>query len=77
MPVTLEEIASRIQDKSNYDITKEQIDWKPKKADDYTLPDFNIRESSAKGAKAKLRTKLSKVLAFVDSVYKYYYIYSS
>ena len=32
------------------------------------MPDFIIKESKAKGAETKLKNKLSKVLAFIDSV---------
>ena len=66
--VTLEEIADRLIDRKDYDFTANRIDWEPKRADDYTLPVFTITESTAKGAEAKLRTKLSKVLAFIDLV---------
>ena len=66
--ITLEEIAVRLKDKSDYDFTAKKISWEPQRADDYVLPAFVIRESQAKGAEAKLRTKLSKVLAFVDCV---------
>ena len=66
--VTLEEIADRLIDRKDYDFTANRIDWEPKRADHYTLPVFTITESTAKGAEAKLRTKLSKVLAFIDSI---------
>lgn len=66
--VTLEEIAGRLIDRKDYDFSANKMDWEPKRADDYTLPAFTITESTAKGAEAKLRTKLSKVLAFIDLV---------
>lgn len=66
--ITLEEIADRLIDKKDFDFTSNREDWEPKRADNYVLPEFNVKESSAKGAKTKLRTKLSKVLAFIDLV---------
>lgn len=66
--ITLEEIAGRLINRKDYDFTAKKIDWEPQRADDYVLPAFVIKESSAKGAEAKLRTKLSKVLAFIDVV---------
>lgn len=66
--ITLEEIASRLKDKSNYDFTVNKERWEPKRADTYVLPEFNIKESQAKGAERKLKNKLSKVLAFIDLV---------
>ena len=66
--ITLEEIAGRLIDRKDYDFTANKTSWEPKRADDYILPAFTITESKAKGAEAKLRTKLSKVLAFIDSV---------
>ena len=66
--ITLEEIASRLKDKSSYDFTVNKERWEPKRADTYVLPEFNIKESQAKGAETKLRNKLSKVLAFIDLV---------
>ncbi len=68
--ISLEEIASRLTDKADYDFgfDDNRNKWEPRRADNYVLPMFNITESKAKGAEAKLRTKLSKVLAFIDSV---------
>lgn len=66
--ITLEEIAGRLTDRKDYDFTANKTDWAPQRAENYTLPAFVIKESTAKGAEAKLRTKLSKVLAFVDLV---------
>lgn len=66
--ITLEEIASRLVDKKDYDFSVNKSTWAPKRAERYVLPVFNITESKAKGAESKLRTKLSKVLAFIDSV---------
>lgn len=66
--ITLQEIANRLIDKKNYDFTANKESWEPQKAEIYTLPRFSITESKAKGAEAKRRTKLSKVLAFIDSV---------
>ena len=43
--ITLEEIASRLKDKSNYDFTVNKERWEPKRADTYVLPEFNIKES--------------------------------
>ena len=67
--ITLEEIASRLKDDNEeYGFDDDKSKWEPKRADIYALPVFSISESQAKGAGAKLRTKLSKVLAFIDSV---------
>lgn len=66
--ITLEEIASRLTERKDYDFTANKTDWAPQRAENYILPAFVIKESTAKGAEAKLRTKLSKVLAFVDLV---------
>ncbi len=68
--ISLEEIASRLTDKADYDFgfDDNRNKWEPRQADSYISPVFHITESKAKGAEAKLRTKLSKVLAFIDSV---------
>ncbi len=66
--ITLEEIANRLIDKKEYDFNVNRTSWEPKKAEQYDLPVFSITESKAKGAEAKLRNKLSKVLAFIDIV---------
>ena len=66
--ITVVEIANRLVDKKEYDFKTNKESWEPRRADDYVLPEFNTTESKAKGAEAKLRTKLSKVLAFIDSV---------
>ena len=66
--VTLEEIAGRLRDRKDYDFATNRMDWEPQKVDGYILPEFVIKKSTAKGAEAKLKTKLSKVLAFVDLV---------
>ena len=66
--ISIVEIANRLKDKNNYDFTSNKASWTPQRVDDYVLPTFAIKESRAKGAETKLRTKLSKVLAFVDLV---------
>ena len=66
--ITLEEIVGRLTDKKDYDFTVNKTSWEPQKVDIYTLPEFIIKESKAKGAETKLKNKLSKVLAFIDSV---------
>ena len=66
--ISLEEIASRLVDRKDYDFSANKGSWEPRRADAYVLPEFNIAESNAKGADAKLRRKLGKVLAFIDSV---------
>ena len=66
--ITLEEIAIRLKDKTDYTFTVNRMSWEPQKVDDYVLPTFTIKESTAKGAETKLKNKLSKVLAFIDSV---------
>lgn len=63
--ITLKEIASRLE--STPEDNRKAI-WNPRTVADYTLPEFNIYESTAKGAKTLLKKKLSKVLAFVNSV---------
>ena len=65
--ITVVEIANRLVDKKEYDFSANKEGWEPRRAESYILPKFNIVESKAKGAEAKLRTKLSKVLAFIDS----------
>ena len=66
--ISVVEIASRLVDKKEYDFSAKKEGWEPRRAEDYVLPAFHITESKTKGAEAKLRTKLSKVLAFIDSV---------
>ena len=66
--ITLEEIANRLMDKRDYDFSLNKQSWEPQRAEDYILPEFNIKESTAKGAEAKLRSKLGKVWAFIDLV---------
>ena len=66
--ISVVEIASRLGNGKEYDFSASREGWEPRRADDYVLPEFCIVESKAKGAEAKLRTKLSKVLAFIDSV---------
>ena len=66
--ITLEEIAGRLTDKKGYDFNVNKFSWEPQKVDNYVLPSFTIKESKAKGAETKLKNKLSKVLAFIDSV---------
>ena len=66
--ITLEEIAGRLKDKTDYSFTVNRMSWEPQKVDNYVLPSFAIKESSAKGAETKLKNKLSKVLAFIDLV---------
>ena len=66
--ITLEEIAGRLTERKDYDFAANKTDWTPQRAEKYILPAFAIKESTAKGAEAKLRTKLSKVLAFIDLV---------
>ena len=66
--LTLEEIAQRIEVKADYTFDKRKYDWHPITVDDYVLPEFKIIESNANGADLKLRLKLSKVLAFIESV---------
>lgn len=66
--ITLEEIAGRLKDKTDYSFTINRMSWEPQKVDNYVLPSFAIKESSAKGAETKLKNKLSKVLAFIDLV---------
>lgn len=66
--ITLEEIADRLIGKKDYDFTINKDNWEPQKIDNYVLPAFFIKESQAKGAETKRKNKLSKVLAFIDSV---------
>lgn len=63
------EIARQIELKEKFGKSKKaDIDWKPEECIDYTLPKFTIPESNAKGYSAKIKKKLSKVLAFIDYV---------
>lgn len=66
--ITLQEIAKRVGTKSDYNFDDRKQSWRPMTVDDYILPEFQIHESTAKGARTLLRKKLSKVLAFIDSV---------
>lgn len=66
--ITLIEIANRIEDTSDYLFDKRKYEWRPITIDNYELPDFRIPECDAKGSRAKLQLRLSKILAFVDSV---------
>ena len=66
--ISLEEIARRLIDRKDYSFTVNKYNWEPKLANPYILPTFSIKESKAKGAETKLKNKLSKVLAFIDSV---------
>ena len=66
--ITLEEIASRLKDKGDYDFTANEWTWEPQKAEDCEPPACCIKGSRAKGAETKRRNKLSKVLAFIDMV---------
>ena len=64
----LEEITLRLKDKVEYSFSAIKESWQPVRAEEYELPEFKIIESTAKGAAGKLKTKLSKVLTFIDSV---------
>lgn len=69
--ISVVEIANRLVDKVDYNFAfydNNRNKWEPRRADYYVLPVFHITESKAKVAEAKLRTKLSKVLAFIDTV---------
>lgn len=66
--ITLEEIAGRLKDSKDYDFTINRLDWKPQGIEPYKTPKLNIKESKAKGAETKLRDKLGKVLAFINSM---------
>ncbi len=67
--ITVEEIANRMTGRSDYEFdNNRRYDWRPPTIDDYILPCFHIPESNGHGANTKLRTKLSKVLAFIDNV---------
>ncbi len=66
--ITLEEIVSRLKDKTDYTFTVNRMSWEPQRLENYVVPEFVIKESKAKGAETKLKNKLGKVLAFIDSV---------
>ncbi len=66
--ITVEEIAGRITGRSDYDFDNRRYNWRPLTTDDYILPCFHIPESNVRGSRAKLKTSLSKVLAFIDSI---------
>ena len=64
----IEEIVSRLKDKTEYSFNVNKESWQPVRLEEYELPEFNISVSQAKGAGGKLKNKLSKVLAFIDCV---------
>lgn len=66
--VTIEQISERIMENNKYDFKSCKEGLIPLTTDDYVLPRFYIKESKANGASLKLRDKLGKVLAFIDSV---------
>ena len=66
--VTLTDIANRLEDNSDNGFDKRKYEWSPMTIDNYELPEFRIPKRNAKGARAKLEFRLSKVLAFVESV---------
>ncbi len=68
--ITLEEIVSRLGKNKSFDFHSHicETKWEPRRAEGILPPVFHIAESKAKGAEAKLRAKLSKVLAFIDLV---------
>jgi len=45
--------------------TDDTFEWRPIALNEYTVPEFSIKESDAPGAYAKLKEKMSKVLAFI------------
>jgi len=63
--ISLIEISQRITPKND---EERKANWRPTTVEDYIVPEFHIYESTAKGAKTLLGKKLSKVLAFVNSV---------
>ena len=66
--ITIEEISERLKDKKDYDFNATKESFMPITTSDYVVPIFHIKESSANGAELRLIDKLSKVLAFIDSV---------
>lgn len=64
----IEEIVSRLKDKTEYSFSAIKESWQPVRLEEYELPEFKISVSQAKGAVGKLKNKLSKVLAFIDCV---------
>ena len=50
--ITLKEIADRLETKTE---DTRKATWNPQTVDDYTLPEFNIYESTARGAKTLLK----------------------
>lgn len=63
--ISLIEISQRITPEND---EEKKESWRPTAVEDYIVPEFHIFESTSKGAKTLLRKKLSKVLAFVNSV---------
>ncbi len=72
--ITLEDIIDRIEQQKeqnkksksdNVQANSSGSKWKPDTIDDYVVPEFKIVESKAKGAEAKRRDVLSKILTFV------------
>jgi len=72
MMVTLEEIAKRLK-KADKKTDEKSFDYRPVKCIDFKLPDFDVKESSAPGAKKKLAKKLGLILSFIDSVKQFRY----
>ncbi len=68
--LTLLDIANRLGDDDDLDFhnSKDEYHWRPLTTDNYTVPDFCIDVSNAKGAKGKFNNSLSKVLAFVNNI---------
>ena len=66
--ITVEQISERLKDKKDYDFSPIKESLMPITTDDYVVPTFHIQESNVNGAEFKLTDKLSKVLAFIDSV---------
>lgn len=78
--MTIEDIIDRIEqqkeqnkklgNKAAQEADNRSDKWKPITIDDYVVPEFKIVESKAKGAEAKRRDVLSKILTFVHLAQK-------
>jgi len=61
--ITLKQIWEEIKDNKYKETEKDDFEWKPVRKDIFTVPDFVLPETRKQES---LRTKLSKVLAFID-----------
>ena len=56
--ISLEEIASRLVDRKDYDFSANKGSWEPRRADDYVLSEFNITRAMLRGLMPSLEENL-------------------